>query len=262
MAMSLAPMLGPILGGGLDELFGWRSSFLVFFGLGVVLFSLCWADLGETNNTRSETFLKQFRSYPELLRSHRFWGYTSCMVFSVGAYFAFLGGVPFVANYLLSLSPTVLGICIGSISVGYGIGSFLSARYSMRYDLTTVMITGRSVACIGLAIGLIFVLTGFINLISIFGATIFVGLGNGITLPGSSSGVMSVRTELAGSASGLSGALMVGVGALFTSFTGMILTEENGAYMLLTIMLISSLISLAAAVYVLRIDLRGNQEMA
>jgi len=90
---------------------------------------------------------------------------------------------------------------------------------------------------------------------------LFVGMGNGITLPSSSSGVMSVRPELAGSASRLSGALIVGMGALFTSFTGMILTAENGAYMILTVMLISSLISLAAAVYVLWLELHGAEKI-
>ena len=30
MAMAVAPMLGPMLGGALDEVFGWRASFVVF----------------------------------------------------------------------------------------------------------------------------------------------------------------------------------------------------------------------------------------
>ena len=68
MAWAVAPMLGPMLGGVLDELFGWRASFIVFFGLGVVLLSLCWIDLGETNKNPSETFAKQFKDYPELFR--------------------------------------------------------------------------------------------------------------------------------------------------------------------------------------------------
>ena len=55
MAMAVAPMLGPMLGGVLDEIFGWRASFLTFTGLGAALFILCWVDLGETNTRPSET---------------------------------------------------------------------------------------------------------------------------------------------------------------------------------------------------------------
>jgi predicted MFS family arabinose efflux permease len=71
MAMAVAPMLGPLVGGVLDELFGWRSSFLFFTVLGLAALVLCWIDLGETHNNPSETFMKQFRAYPELLRSRR-----------------------------------------------------------------------------------------------------------------------------------------------------------------------------------------------
>jgi MFS transporter, DHA1 family, multidrug resistance protein len=39
------------------------------------------------------------------------------------------------------------------------------------------------------------------------------GLGNGMTLPSANAGVVSVRPHLAGSASGLGGALQIGGGA-------------------------------------------------
>ena len=75
MAMAVAPMLGPMLGGALDEVFGWRASFVVFTGFGAAALGLCWVDLGETNKTPSATFAEQFRTYPELFRSRRYWGY-------------------------------------------------------------------------------------------------------------------------------------------------------------------------------------------
>ncbi len=60
----------------------------------------------------------------------------------------------------------------------------------------------------------------------------FVGIGNGLTNPSSTAGALSVRPALAGSASGLSGALTVGAGAVLTSFTGAFMTEENAVYKL------------------------------
>ncbi len=260
MAWAVAPMLGPMFGGVLDELFGWRASFLAFVGFGVAILGLCWIDLSETNKTPSETFMKQFQTYPELFRSRRFWGYALCMAFSTGAFYAFLSGVPLVAERVLALSPATLGFYMGTITAGFTLGSFLSGRYAKRYPLTTMMISGRIVACAGLMVGLVLVLAGFVHVISLFGATVFVGLGNGLTMPSSSAGALSVRPELAGSASGLSGALTVGGGAVLSSITGAILTEENGAYALLGMMLFSSLMALVAALYVLRIDRREGRE--
>lgn len=260
MAMAVAPMLGPVLGGVLDELFGWRSSFLVYAALGAALLVLCWIDLGETNRTPSETFAKQFQVYPELLRSSRFWGYALCMMFSTGTFYAFLAGAPLVAESMLALSPAKLGFCMGTITAGFVLGSFLSGRYASRYALTTMMISGRLVACAGLVAGLVLFLAGIINTASLFGATVFAGLGNGLTMPSSNVGALSVQPRLVGSASGLAGALTVGGGALLASITGAVLTEEKGSYQLLGMMLLCSLAGLAAALHVRRIDRREARE--
>lgn len=257
MAMAVAPMLGPMFGGALDELFGWRSSFLVFAGFGMAVLGLCWVDLGETNNTRSETFAKQFQAYPELLRSRRFWGYALCMTFSTGAFYAFLAGAPLVAETVLVLSPAALGFYMGTITAGFMLGGFLSGRYAKRYPLTTMMMSGRIVACAGLIAGLVLFRAGFVHVVSLFGAAVLVGLGNGLTMPSCNAGALSVRPALAGSASGLSGALTVAGGAVLSSITGAILTPENGAYALLGMMLFCSLMGLIAAIYVLRIERRA-----
>ena len=254
MAMAVAPMLGPILGGVLDELFGWRSSFLFFLILGIAIFALCWIDLGETNKNPSATFLRQFQAYPELFGSRRFWGYALCIMFSTSAFYTFLAGVPLIADAVLMISPSKLGLYLGSITAGFFFGSFLSGRYSKRNSLTTMMIAGRVAACAGLTAALIFFLLGFINELSLFGTTVFVGIGNGLTMPSANAGAMSVRPNLAGSASGLAGALTVAGGAVFTSMTGVILTEQHGVYQLVGIMLFCSLMGLIAALYVLHIS--------
>ncbi len=258
MAMAVAPMLGPMVGGMLDELFGWRSSFLLFTVLGLVALVLCWIDLGETNKSTSETFTKQFQAYPDLFRSRRYWGYTLCITFSVGAFYIFITGVPLVAETILELSPAELGFYMGTITAGFALGSFLSGRYSKRYPLTTMMIAGRIVACAGLMVGLTLFLIGFVNVFSLFGATVFVGLGNGLTMPSANAGALSVRPKLAGSASGLKGALAVGGGAVLTSIAGVILTEGGGPYQLLGMMLFCSVVAMLAALDVLRINRRSG----
>lgn len=254
MAMAVAPMLGPMAGGLLDEWFGWRSNFLFFALLGVAAFVLCWIDLGETNNNPSETFRKQFQGYPELFRSRRYWGYTLCITFSVGGFFVFITGVPLVTETLFDLSPAELGFFIGSITAGFMLGSFLSGRYARYFPLTTMMIAGRVVACTGLIAGLILFSLGYINVFTLFGATVCAGLGNGLTLPSANSGALSVRPKLAGSASGLKGALAVAGGAVLTSISAAILTENSGHYALLIIMLICSVIALIAAFDVVRVN--------
>ncbi len=256
MAIAIAPMTGPMIGGVIDEMVGWRGSFAAFALLGALLFIVCWFDMGETNKTPSETFYKQFRDYPVLFQSRRFWGYSLCISLSVGAFYAFLAGAPFVTKTLFAMPTSELGFYLGTISIGYFIGSYLSGRFSSHHDLTTIIIYGRLAACFGLAAGLVLLLCGYVNVIALFGATMFVGLGNGLTRPGCSVGVMSVRPGLAGSASGLMGALQVGLGAIVTIITTAALTPEHGAHELLGIMLFFSFLGLLSVFYVVWVNLR------
>jgi len=256
MAMAIAPMLGPMIGGLLDEFFGWRASFALYSVMGLALLLLCWIDLKETNQSPSATFAVQFEAYPELLGSRRFWGFALCAVFSTGAFYIFLAGVPLVAARQFSISPGVLGFYMGTITAGFAVGSFVAGRYSNRLPRTTMMIGGRSIACVGLTVGLILFLAGYAHGLTLFIATIFVGVSNGISMPSVNAGAISMRPGLAGSAAGLLGASTVGGGALLTTLTGYLLEEGDAAIRLLGIMLCCSILALTAAIYVLIIDRR------
>lgn len=255
MIWALAPMIGPALGGVVDEAYGWRA---IFWGLavaGMAMFALCWLDLGETNRCPSGTIAQQFRAYPKLFRAPRFWAYALCMGFSVGAFYAFLAGAPLVGA-TFDLPPASLGFYIGSMTAGFMFGSFMSGRYAGRYPLTTMMIAGRIVACAGPALCLILFIADITHVIALFGPCILVGIGNGLTMPSANAGAMSVRPELAGSAAGLAGAITIAGGAALSSITGAVLTDENAAYALFCIMLLATAIALLTAMFAALIERR------
>ncbi|MGI9487394.1 MAG: multidrug effflux MFS transporter [Geminicoccaceae bacterium] len=254
MAMAAAPMIGPMIGGVLDELFGWRASFLTLIILGAVALAVCWSDLGETNRSPSGTLMAQIGTYPDLVRSKRFWGYALCMTFSTGAFYSFLAGAPLVAETFFDMPPSLLGFYMGTITAGFMLGSFLAGRYAQYYTLATMMIAGRILACVGLTAGLALHAAGTVNVASFFGATVFLGFGNGLTIPSSNAGALSVLPHLTGSAAGLAGALAVSGGALLMTITSSILTEQNAAYAELGMMLLCAFVGLIAALHVRRLD--------
>ncbi len=254
MAMAVAPMLGPMVGGVLDETFGWRSTFVFYVLGGIAMLCLSTLDLRETNRTPSRTFTEQIRTYPDLLRARRFWGYALCMAFSTGAFYAFLAGAPLVADAVLDLSPALLGVCLGSITAGFMVGSFLSGRFSGRGSPTGLIVLGRLSACIGPTAGLVAYALGFMNAPVLFAGAILVGLGNGLTMPGCNAGTLSVRPDLAGSAAGLSGALTITAGAILSSITGLVTTPENGPAALFGMMLFCGGMGMLAILYVRGLD--------
>lgn len=256
MGMSLMPMIAPMLGGFLDEALGWQSVFAFTFVFGLAVTALVWADLGETNAEPSDSFAVQFAAYPELARSRRFWGYAATAALASGAFFAFLGGGPWVATEILGMSPATLGFYFGFIAVGYMFGNFLSGRYTARVGLNAMMVVGGAVTVSGLVLGLVFLAFGIVTPVTFFGTIMFVGVGNGLVLPSANAGLVSVRPHLAGSASGLGGALMIGGGAALSVVTGALLTPESGAWPLLWTMLLSAAGGLAATLYVIHVARR------
>jgi Bcr/CflA subfamily drug resistance transporter len=255
MVMALAPMFGPMLGGALDMLFGWRSVFVLYTSLGLGLLLLSWANWGETNEQRSATFSAQMRSYPELLASRRFWGYSFCLAFSIGGFYAFITGAPLVAAAWFDLNPAQLGLGIGIITGGFMVGNFVTGLFAERVPLIALILAGRLTAVLGPIIGLGLFLAGQGAVLVFFGAAIAVGFGNGLTVANASAGLMSVRPHLAGSASGLAGAITVALGAVMTTVTGLLVTPENAPFMVLSIILFSSLCALVTALYVRWLDI-------
>lgn len=249
MAWAIAPMLGPSLGGLLDETFGWRASFWFLTAAGIAVLVLCWFDLRETNHNPSATLAGQFRAYPELLGSGRFWAYALCLAFSIGAFYAFLAGVPLVASVRYDLSPGLLGIAMGSITGGFMFGSFLAGRFASRYRLTTTLIAGRVVACAGLSVGLLLHVVGVDHILALFGPCLSVGVANGLGMPSANMGAISVRQQLIGSAAGLAAAIGVAGGALMSWVAGAVLTPGNAGYALLSVMLALATIALLAALW-------------
>ncbi len=252
MGMAIIPMVSPAIGGYLDEAFGWQANFWVFLIIGLAVFLLVWADVGETNTRRSTSFAQQFADYPELLLSRRFWGYSLAAAFSSGAFFAYLGGGPFVGAIAYGLPPSKLGIFFGAPAVGYMAGNFLSGRYSMRLGVDKMVLYGAVLLTGGMVLSLVISLAGYGSVYVFFGFMVFVGVGNGMILPNATAGMLSVRPHLAGTASGLGGTIMMGGGAALSALAGALLKPGSGPFPLLWLMLVVSALSVLAILLVIR----------
>ncbi|WP_411890210.1 multidrug effflux MFS transporter [Yoonia sp. SDW83-1] len=251
MGMAIVPMVGPMIGGALDEAFGWHATFIFLALAGTAVLILCYLDLGETVAGQGVSFADQIKGYPELFRSPRFWGYVLCSAFSSGAFFALLGGASFVASSIFGLSPLWSGIALGAPAIGYAAGNFLSGRFSVRMGINWMALCGTGVTIAGLGISLILTLAGVAHPLNFFGFCVFLGLGNGMTLPNVMAGSISVRPHLAGTASGLGGAIMIGGGAALSQFAGGLLTLETGTLPLQLVMLTVSVLAMLSVLFVI-----------
>ena len=251
MGMALVPMVGPALGGVLDEAFGWQASFLVLLGSGLAILALAWADLGETAKTRPTSLRAQFAQYPELLTSRRFWGFCAAAGFASGAFFAYLGGASFVGSNVYGLSPSTLGVFFGAPALGYAVGNFFSGRFSVRMGVNRMVLWGCVLSLFGLSLMLVLTLMGRDGPAVFFGLFVFVAVGNGMSLPNATAGMLSVRPRLAGTAAGLGGAITIGIGAALAALAGALLVPGSGALPLVLIMWVTAVLGLVSILYVI-----------
>lgn len=251
MGMAVVPMLGPALGGVLEEAFGWKANFWLPFALAALAWLLTHRDFGETAAASGKTLLQQFQEYPELLTSPRFWGYSLSSALCSGAFFAYLGGAPFLGTEVFGMTATEVGIYFGAPALGYFFGNFISGRYSVRFGVNRMVLWGCWLNASGVAISAVLFLVGLGSALSFFGLVTVVGLGNGLVIPNATSGALSVRPRLAATASGLSGAIMLGGGAGLSAWAGALLTRETGAMPLLWLMLATSVLAIFAILSVI-----------
>ena len=259
-AMAVAPMLGPMLGGFLDVSLGWRSLFALYAGLGGALLLLAWTDMGETRAPGLSP--PRLGDWWALLRSPRYWAYVLCTAFSVSAFYAFVTGVPYVAAAAWGLSPAEVGVGVGSITGGFIVGAALSARHARRLGIGVLLLSGRAVSIAALVLALALFAAGASHPVALFGLTVFVGLGNGLTLPTANAGALSVRPALAGTAAGLSGALAMTVGAVLSALTAVVVERSATPVVLLLLIMGCVLLSSAAALAAMRLESQSAKVVA
>jgi len=252
MGMALVPMIAPAVGGTIEQVADWHLTFWLMFVIAGGILLLVLRDMGETAQKTDNSVLEQFQEYPELLRSRRFWGYAMAAAFCSGAFFAYLGGAPFVGSTVFGLDPFWLGIYFGSPAVGYFTGNWLTGLYATRFGVNTMVMWGCIANALGSSISLIIVLTGHGSAETFFGMMTLVGLGNGLCIPNATAGMLSVRPHLAGTASGLGGAIMIGGGSGLAVLAGLLLTPETGAYPLLLLMLVTAIAGIVSILLVIR----------
>jgi MFS transporter, DHA1 family, multidrug resistance protein len=252
MGMSLVPMIAPVVGGLLDDAFGWHANFALLLAMGVIVLALVWADLGETAQKTSLGLADQLRQYPSLLGSGRFWAYCGAATCVSGCFFAYLGGAPYVGNQVYGLTSSQVGVLFALVAVGYMAGNFLAGRFSMRVGMARMVLGGTLVTLTGLVALTLVTLSGLSSALVFFLLTVPVGLGNGMALPNANAGILSVRPDLAGTASGLGGAIIIGGGAALAALAGALLPPGSSEMPLVLLMLASSATAVLCVLPLLR----------
>ncbi|WP_439580076.1 multidrug effflux MFS transporter [Elioraea sp.] len=248
MGMTVAPMVAPAIGGLIDEALGWRAIFGLNAVVGAVLLAAVALRLPETLATpqRLPGIAGFLRANLPLLRRPAFLVFAGSFATSSGVFFTFLAGAPFVVVNGLGLPPTAYGVAFIVISLAYAGGNFVTARLAQRLGVARLLIAGTAVTFLGAALSLLAVLVLPLSLAVVFGPPMLMALGNGVAQANAMAGAVSVRPKLAGTASGLSGAIQMAFGALMTVLVG---ATETGTGVATAVCMLASALACQALLF-------------
>ncbi len=227
MAMVVAPMLAPTIGGAFDVWLGWRYSFFFVLAVATVVGVWCLFRLAETHGAerRRITASADIR-FISLLKEPAFHGYTFQLSFSSAIYFGFLGGAPYVVIELMGLSPSMFGLYFMIASVCYMSGNFSSGRFSVRVGTDRMILIGTTIALIGAGGQAVIFAFDALSPLLVFCSMGVVAFGNGLAIPNGVAGAISVDPRQAGAASGISGFTQIAFGAGSSTLVGSLMADS------------------------------------
>jgi DHA1 family bicyclomycin/chloramphenicol resistance-like MFS transporter len=226
MAMVVAPMLAPAIGGVLTDLIQWQAVFLLGGGLGVLVLATVHAGLPETlaRSDRPTTLRSMLGDFRRLLREPAFVGYALHGGFSMAVFFSFLAAAPYVMITILERPPSEYGLMFILVSASFMAGNFLTARISRRIGIERMIVMGSIGTVVGTATILALVPVITLSPWALFLPMMLVAFSQGTAIPNALAAVVSIKPEIAGAASGLAGFLQMGIAAVAAQTIGSIQT--------------------------------------
>ncbi len=246
LVLGIAPIIGPLLGGQILVLIGWREIFWMLALVGVVLLLVTYFWLPETlpASRRTAGGLKPaLASYRELLGDGHYMAHIVAASLVFTGLFAYIAGSPFVFIEYYGVSPEAYGFIFGANAVGLVLMSQINAWLLLRHKPETLLTSWLVVYLVAAGVLLVNAITGFGGFagvaIPLFVTVSMVGgaPANALAL------ALHPYPHKAGSATALFGALQFGSGAVVAVMEGVL--HQSTALPMAGIIVSTAVIALA-----------------
>lgn len=221
--MAIAPLLGPIIGGQIAAVAGWRAIFWTLVILGAASLAALFT-LPETlapEKRRQDSLLGAFGRYGKLLGQKKILGYAGVGAFFYSGMYAYIAGTPFAFITYHHVPAEYYGLLFGSGIVGIVVTNLVNTRLVPRFGMDAILVRGAVVAMLA---GLVLGVASYFDAGGLWGLFIpllvFVSM-TGFIVANSIAGALSDFPEQAGSVSALVGAIQYGSGIAGSGLVGL-----------------------------------------
>jgi len=220
--MAVAPLLGPIVGGQILSLAGWRAIFWTLVGVGLATLAALFT-LPETlppERRNREPLGRAIATYGVLMRQRRLIGYAAAGGFFYAGMFAYVAGTPFAYIIYHHVPPQLYGLLFGTGIVGIMAANLINVRLVMRLGSMRLLRAGTVGAALAGALLAVNAQTGWGGLVGLaVPLFLFVSMA-GFIIANSIAGALASFPDRAGAASALVGSIHYGAGIIGSALVG------------------------------------------
>ncbi len=248
LVMGLAPILAPMLGGLLVNLYGWQAIFIVLTGFSALAALAVALGLPESlpANVPRQPLSGALRQYGRLLKDREFLGHALTGGIAMAGMFAYIAGSPFVFIKLYGVPAEHYGWLFGSNAAGFILVAQINAR--MLAKRGPAFLLSRMV-WVYLAAGLTLLAISSLHTEQLWPLLIplFICIASlGCIIPNASACAMSGQGARAGSASAMLGCLQFSVAAAAAWLVGLL--HDGSAMPMAMVISLCGVLSVAIAV--------------
>jgi len=157
MLFALAPAIAPVIGGWLQQLFGWRSVFYFLLLYGSIMFVFSGVAFKETlHKSKQQSFhpLHVLSIYIRTLLHLRFLAIVVALGASFGGLFVYIAGSPTLLLDLLKLEGTDFWIQFLPMTSSIIMGSFISGKLTRHWSSSKIINLAFLVMLVGVIINI------------------------------------------------------------------------------------------------------------
>ena len=216
VVLAVTPIVAPLFGGQLLRVFDWHAIFWALGAIGLLLFALVAAFLGESLKARAPDALRLgpiARNMGAFLANGQCRVYAFIVLLSFAAQFSYISGFPFVAIEIFGVSPQQYGFFPAATGIALIIGAAVNGRLVMRVPPTTLLTIGLLILVgSGGLLAAVTLLGG--GLAAIFAPLLIFVFGIGLVSPNATAAALQPMAHARGSASSVLGVFQMLGGGL------------------------------------------------
>lgn len=208
-ALAFTPAIGPLIGGWVDQSFGFRTVFLTLVVMSVGILMYTFFSLSETRVSTTVTKISTLTVASRLVKDRRIWGFGFLIGAMNGILFSYYAEAPFIFIEYFHIKPGVFGFLGIFVALSSIIGAMLSRSMLTKFSAKHIILIGSTVTMVGALCLTGLVLSGIspsaIDMWLIIACIFILLLGIGMAIPNCLSLALVQYSDVLGTAGAIFG---------------------------------------------------------